>query len=128
MAVAASATPLIALDAVVIDTETTGLDPAKARIVELAAVRLTVGRVPGRVCFAVSDTGIGISDEQVEKLFAEFTQVDTSTTRRYGGTGLGLAISRRLCRIMGGDIEVMSTPGSGSTFTAWLPAEDDGQR
>lgn len=94
------------------------------KFTERGEVRLAVQRGNGRVAFAVSDTGIGITEEQLAKLFTEFTQADTSTTRRYGGTGLGLAISRRLCRMMGGDIEATSTPGSGSTFTAWLPAED----
>ena len=97
------------------------------KFTERGEVRLSVGRRNGRVEFAVSDTGIGITPHQLEKLFTDFTQADASTTRRYGGTGLGLAISRRLCRMMGGDIEVMSTPGSGSTFTAWLPAEADGR-
>jgi signal transduction histidine kinase len=95
------------------------------KFTERGEVRLTVGRRNGRVDFAVADTGIGITGQQLAKLFTEFTQADTSTTRRYGGTGLGLAISRRLCRMMGGDIEVTSTPGRGSTFTAWLPAQDD---
>jgi len=97
------------------------------KFTEGGEVRLAVGRRNGRVEFAVSDTGIGITPQQLEKLFTDFTQADASTTRRYGGTGLGLAISRRLCRMMGGDIEVTSTPGSGSTFTAWLPAHDDGR-
>ena len=74
-----------------------------------------------RLCFQISDTGIGMTPEQVSRLFQEFTQADDSTTRRYGGTGLGLSISQRLTTMMGGTIEVASQLGTGSTFTVTLP-------
>nr|WP_228057608.1 PAS domain-containing protein [Tychonema sp. LEGE 07203] len=72
--------------------------------------------------FRVTDTGIGMTKKQQERLFQPFTQADNSTTRKYGGTGLGLTISQRFCQMMGGDIEVSSELDCGSTFTACLPA------
>ncbi|MEA3220587.1 response regulator [Immundisolibacter sp.] len=74
-----------------------------------------------RLRFSVTDTGIGMTEQQVGKVFEDFAQADSSTARRFGGTGLGLSISRRFCRMMGGDISVRSIAGVGSTFTIDLP-------
>jgi signal transduction histidine kinase/CheY-like chemotaxis protein len=76
---------------------------------------------------AVADTGIGMTPEQLAKLFEEFTQADSSTARQYGGTGLGLAITRKLARMMGGDVTAASEPGKGSVFTVRLPASAGSQ-
>jgi two-component system, NtrC family, sensor kinase len=76
---------------------------------------------PSSIIFAVSDTGIGMTEEQLGRLFEAFSQAEASTRSRYGGTGLGLAISRHFCRLMGGDLTVESTYGQGSTFTVRLP-------
>jgi signal transduction histidine kinase len=73
------------------------------------------------VIFAVRDSGIGMTDEQMDRLFEAFSQAEVSTTSKYGGTGLGLAITRRFCQMMGGDVQVQSAPGRGSTFTIRLP-------
>jgi PAS domain S-box-containing protein len=90
-------------------------------------VSLTAAREPvdgtDWIIFHVRDTGIGMTPEQLSRLFEEFSQADAATTRQYGGTGLGLALSRRLVRLMGGDITVTSEPGRGSAFTVRLPAQ-----
>jgi signal transduction histidine kinase len=96
------------------------------KFTEAGTVTLAVRREPGPapwIVFEVADTGIGMSEEQMGRLFQDFTQADAATARRYGGTGLGLALSRRLCRLMGGDITAASAPGRGSTFTIRLPAD-----
>jgi len=73
--------------------------------------------------FEVTDTGIGMTDEQIQKLFKPFSQADASTTREYGGTGLGLAIAQKICQLLGGEITVKSQFGKGSTFTVKLPTK-----
>jgi GAF domain-containing protein/CheY-like chemotaxis protein len=97
------------------------------KFTERGAISLTVARetLNSRdwMVFSVSDTGIGMTPEQLTRLFQAFSQADAATTRRYGGTGLGLALSRRLCRMMGGDVTVESEAGRGSTFTIRLPAQ-----
>jgi len=98
-----------------------------AKFTEEGTIKLEVKRetLEGTewLLFRVSDTGIGIEPAQMEKLFQAFSQADESTTRRYGGTGLGLTITKLFCQMMGGNINVESEPGIGSTFTIQLPAE-----
>src|SRR5262249_55837220 len=74
---------------------------------------------------SVVDTGIGMTPDQLAKLFREFSQAEASTAKKYGGTGLGLAITRKLARMMGGDVTVTSEPGKGSVFTVRLPGSGD---
>ncbi len=98
------------------------------KFTERGQVTLRVRKVADEgnwVEFAVADTGIGMTAEQLAKLFEEFTQADASTAKRYGGTGLGLSITRKLARMMGGDVTVTSEPGKGSVFTVRLPSNAD---
>jgi signal transduction histidine kinase len=90
-------------------------------------IGLTVSRETGEdgramVAFKVADNGIGMSPEQMERLFEAFAQAEASTTSKYGGSGLGLAITRRFCLMMGGDVQAESSPGAGSRFTIRIPA------
>lgn len=94
-----------------------------AKFTEKGQITLRAARSGNEVVFSVADSGIGMTPEQLARLFERFSQADVSTTRRFGGTGLGLAITRAFCRLLGGDVEVTSTYGEGSTFTIRLPAE-----
>jgi CheY-like chemotaxis protein len=97
------------------------------KFTDSGTVSVHAGRDPaqaGMLRWEVSDTGIGISAEQLQRLFTPFSQADASMARRYGGTGLGLAISQRLAQMMGGAIEVSSTPGRGTTFSFVMPLRE----
>ena len=100
-----------------------------SKFTERGKVSLSVHRLPPAggegaelIEFRVSDSGIGMTPEQIAKLFQPFTQADASTTRKFGGTGLGLAISKRFCEMMGGDVAVTSEADHGSTFVLRLPS------
>ena len=90
------------------------------------SVRFLGAGYPPAIEISVSDTGIGIAQEKLQKIFEAFSQADGSTARRYGGTGLGLTISQRLVALMGGHIRVVSAPGRGSTFSFTVPIRRDG--
>lgn len=96
-----------------------------AKFTHAGTITLTVAskqdKIQDWITFCVSDTGIGMTSDQLGKLFQAFVQADASTTRKYGGTGLGLAISRKFCQLMGGDITVVSEAGKGTSFTAKIP-------
>lgn len=93
-----------------------------SKFTQNGVITLRVSRSKNRFTIEVSDTGIGMTDEQLKKLFQPFVQADASTTRKYGGTGLGLAITKQFAEMMGGDVQVVSILGEGSTFTLHLPA------
>jgi CheY-like chemotaxis protein/nitrogen-specific signal transduction histidine kinase len=100
-----------------------------AKFTKQGEIKLALSRVAGedgvtRVRFAVSDSGIGMTEEQLGRLFQAFTQADSSTTRHFGGTGLGLTITKHFCQMLGGNVEVTSKPSQGSTFTIVLPDQE----
>jgi signal transduction histidine kinase len=92
-----------------------------AKFTDHGTISLAAQRESDWISFAVTDTGIGMTEEQLGRLFEAFSQAEASTRSKYGGTGLGLAISRHFCRLMGGDLTVESVHGQGSTFTVRLP-------
>ncbi|WP_406278894.1 HAMP domain-containing protein [Nocardia sp. NBC_00881] len=91
------------------------------KFTEKGMIRLRVRRLDNHIAFSVSDTGIGIAEQNLETIFAAFQQADGTTSRRYGGTGLGLSISRQVANLLGGEIRAESQLGVGSTFTLYLP-------
>jgi len=91
------------------------------KFTDRGSVQVETLQSDGRVTIRVTDTGLGIPHEQHERIFEPFMQVDEGPSRRTGGTGLGLAVTRHLARLLNGDVTLESTPGEGSTFTAWLP-------
>jgi nitrogen-specific signal transduction histidine kinase/CheY-like chemotaxis protein len=91
------------------------------KFTDKGAITVTTHRQDTQIAIAVADTGIGIPQEALERIFEEFHQVDSSSTRQYGGTGLGLSISRHFAHLLGGSLTVQSTVGVGSTFTVTLP-------
>ncbi len=93
------------------------------KFTEKGKVEVTALKKDKYLQILVSDTGIGIPSDQISNIFDEFRQIDSSTSRKYGGTGLGLSIAKRYARMLGGTIEVESTPGKGSNFTFILPLE-----
>ncbi|HWG54361.1 MAG TPA: GAF domain-containing protein [Gemmatimonadaceae bacterium] len=92
------------------------------KFTEKGTITLAVAHRSGDVEFRVSDSGIGMTPDQLSRLFQAFAQAEASTSKKYGGTGLGLAITRRFCELMGGTVSVTSEPGRGSTFLVRLPA------
>ncbi len=93
-----------------------------SKFTDHGTITLSARRVGGEMVFAVRDTGIGMTAEQLGRLFQAFAQAEVTTASKYGGTGLGLAISRKFCEMMGGSVGVESEPGKGTTFTVRLPA------
>ncbi|WP_240503615.1 MULTISPECIES: hybrid sensor histidine kinase/response regulator [Pseudoalteromonas] len=114
--------PCLLIDSLRVNQIVNNLLHNAGKFTEEGAVSLLVDYQDNHLIVSIKDTGIGISPNQQKLLFNEFTQLDVSTTRRYGGTGLGLTISQRLAELMGGKLEVDSVKGEGSCFTLRIPA------
>jgi CheY-like chemotaxis protein len=113
--------PLVVLDQEKVRQILINLLSNAIKFTEAGSVAVSARREGETLVLTVTDTGIGVPEEALERIFEEFQQVDASTTRKYGGTGLGLSISRHLARLLGGEITVESTVGEGSTFEVSLP-------
>jgi signal transduction histidine kinase len=87
--------------------------------------RLASGGADDGIIIEVADTGIGIKEDDIAKIFEDFRQVDQSSTREYGGTGLGLSITKKLLHLLGGTVRVESAPGKGSVFTVYFPRRSE---
>ena len=94
-----------------------------AKFTHEGQIKVSVSHEINTLIISVADTGIGIPEEALDRIFEDFQQVDTSTTREYGGTGLGLSISHRLAQLLGGDLVASSREGEGSTFTFSIPVQ-----
>ncbi|MCZ7643282.1 MAG: ATP-binding protein [Pseudorhodoplanes sp.] len=120
ISIASDLPPLVIGDAVRLRAALENLVDNAVKFTARGGVRLAVTAIPAgrklKLCFAVTDSGIGMSADEIAKLFRPFAQADESISHRFGGSGLGLALVRRLARAMGGDLEVTSTKGVGSTF------------
>ena len=99
-----------------------------AKFTKEGTVTLSINTFEKNIKFAVIDTGIGMNEEQLGKVFDEFTQAEASTAKDYGGTGLGLPISKKMTEMMGGKMEVESREGEGTTFSITIPIEIGGEK
>jgi PAS domain S-box-containing protein len=119
-------TPVLITDYTKLKQSLLNLIGNACKFTQKGSIKVTVSLTEDQIAYEVRDSGIGMTEDQIAKLFQAFSQADASTTRQYGGTGLGLAITRHLCRMMGGDVTVESTPGEGSAFTIFMPLEQEG--
>ncbi len=127
--VAADAPPVIETDPMRLEQVLKNLVANAIKFTETGSVSVSVQPLAeGRIAIAVTDTGIGIAEDQQRRIFEAFHQADSTISRRFGGTGLGLSISRELVRLLGGTIHLRSQPGAGSTFTLVIPETHDPAR
>ncbi len=116
-----AALPILTSDPAMLRQITLNLLSNAAKFTHTGQIVVAARHVGAQIAVSVTDSGIGIEPDALEQIFEAFQQADSSTTRQYGGTGLGLTISRRMVRLLGGDLEAVSTPGVGSVFTFTIP-------